>query len=240
MRHAPEEGELRIPDAPRIETSLRDATSDFYFNSWRLVPANAIWGLGFALFIFLLLTWLPAALLVLVLLALPTAGIFRLAALLARERPIGFSDSLDAWRAFLRPALLTGAVIGGTSVVLVFNILIGLSSGEPIGWAFGTMAGWGLVAVWVVALAFWPLLVDPAREDEPLLDRLRLAAMIVLSSPLRFGGLLLVLGAVLAVSFVLFAALLTITIAFIALVLARFVLPAADRLEGRRTKLVAG
>ena len=29
--------------APRLGRALRSAATDFYFNSWRLVPANLVW-----------------------------------------------------------------------------------------------------------------------------------------------------------------------------------------------------
>jgi hypothetical protein len=62
---------------------------------------------------------------------------------------------------------------------------------------------------------------------------LRLAGVLLLTSPLRVGLLVVLAGAVLAVSAVLFAPLFTVSVAFIALITTRYVLPAVDRLEGR-------
>jgi hypothetical protein len=81
----------------------------------------------------------------------------------------------------------------------------------------------------------WPLVMDPLREGQPLRARLRLAVILVLAHPLRMGALALVLAAFLAASAVLAAALITVSVAYCALVAAHFVLPAADRLEGRPT-----
>jgi len=64
-----------------------------------------------------------------------------------------------------------------------------------------------------------------------LRDRLRIAAALLLARPLRFAGLALVMAVVVAVSVVLTAAILTISVAFVALVACRSVYPAADRLE---------
>jgi hypothetical protein len=236
LNRGSEEPRHRLPDAPTIGGSVRAALVDFYFNSLRLLGANGLWGFGLLALVFLLFTWPVAALVLLVLLALPTAGIFRLATLIVRDRPVAFGDALDAWRRFLKSALLTGFTLTAITVVLGTNVVVGFSSGQPLGWALATAAGWGLVATWAVAVPFWPLLLDPLRDSMPLLERLRLAATLVIVSPLRFGSLLVLVAALLVVSLVFFAAILTISVAFVALLTARFTLPAADRLEGRLTK----
>ena len=202
------------------------------------MPANAIWGAGLLLVIALVFSYLAAVPLAFGLLAFPTAGMFRLAALIARDRPTAFSDSLEAWRAFVRPILLIGVVIGVGTTVLVFNMVFGFSSADPVGWLFATLALWGFLAVWAVALAFWPLLVDPLRQGEPLAARLRLAVTVILVAPGRYVALMLLVWVFLIVSTILLAALLTVSIAFVALVVARYVLPLADRIESRATLLV--
>jgi uncharacterized membrane protein YesL len=232
--------EYRIPDAPRIGGSIRAALIDFYFNSWRLVPANALWGVGLIAVALLAFVFPLGGLVLTVLLAVPTAGIFRLAALIVRDEPVAFSDALVAWRTFLRPALLAGLVLVAVSGLLLFNVALALLTAEPLLWIAGTAAAWGLLAAWAVALPFWPLLVDPLRQEMSLRDRAQLAMMLVVISPLRFGVLLLIVAVLVAVSAVLFAALLTVTIAFVALLAARYTLPAADRFEGRQTKAVPG
>jgi len=82
-----------------------------------------------------------------------------------------------------------------------------------------------------VSIAFWPLLVDPARADRPLRERVQLAGLLVIAYPLRFAVLVGVLAVVGVASFVAFVALVTVSIAYSALVACRWVLPAADRLE---------
>jgi hypothetical protein len=235
---ADDELEYRIPDRPRLAGVVRDALVDFYFNSWRLVPANVIWGVGLLGLLFFLTIIPLAALIVLVLLALPVAGIFRIAALIVRSQPVAFSDALAAWRAFLRPALVAGVTLSAITIVLVTNVVIGFSSGEPIGWAFATAAGWGLLATWSVALPLWPLLVDPLRDGMPQLERVRLAVTVVFVRPGSFALLMLLVAVLVATSIVLFAALLTVSVAFVALLAARYTLPTADRIEGRETQLV--
>ncbi len=210
-----------------------------YFNSWRLVPANAIWGLLLLLTVAAAAYWLVGAVLLLLMLAIPTAGIYRLAALIARGDASAFSDAVEAYRRYLRPALVLGLIaIVGTSLFGI-NILTGLLAlGGPLGWAVATAAAWGMVIAWAWLLCLWPLVVDPRREGEGLKGQMRLAALLVLAFPLRIGALMMLTGLVLAVSTVLFAALITISVAFCALLGCRYVLPAADRLEGRATVLI--
>jgi uncharacterized membrane protein YesL len=230
----------RLPDAPTLGGSLRGALSDFYFNSWRLVPANALWGVGVLAIVLVAIAFPLVALPLTILLAVPTAGIYRLATLIVRGESVSFRDALTAWRKFLWRALLVGTVLAVITFLLGFNVIIGLTTLEPILWVIGTLAGWGLLATWAVAVPFWVLLTDPLREDEPLAGRLRLAVVLVIISPLRFGILFLLITAVLIASAIFFAALLTISIAFVALVSARYTLPAADRLERRETQALLG
>lgn len=223
---------------PRVRSALRLALEDFFFNSWRLVPANALWGVAFVAVVLLAFAASLLALVMLVLLALPTVGIFRMSALLARGEPVTFSDGLAAWRELLGPALAAGTLIAGLTVVLGFNTVAALGSLSPLGWAFGTLAAWGLVALSVVALLFWPLLADPVRAGDPVLSRLRLALMLILVHPLRVAQLALLSAVVVIVSTIMLAALLTVSVAFVAIVASRVVLPLADQLEQRATSPV--
>jgi uncharacterized membrane protein YesL len=182
--------------------------------------------------------WLPAFLLLAPLQALPTVGIFRMAALIARGDAVALSDAFRAWRAYLWPALAAGIVVTVLSVLFFVNIAIGLGSGTLIGVMFATFAGWALLILWSGALTFWPLLADPRRAGESLRSRFRLALILLLAHPVRLGVLLLVVAILLAISTVLFAALLTVSVAFVALVVSRYVLAVADRFEGRATELV--
>ena len=127
-------------------------------------------------------------------------------------------------------ALGVGTVVVGG--VLVTNLLTGLASAEPIGWILATLAGWGLIAWWTWLVIAWPLVVDPARAGRPLGDRLRLAATLALDRPGRFGALGLLVAVIVVVSTILTAALLTISVAFVALIASHAVYPLADQLDG--------
>jgi hypothetical protein len=65
----------------------------------RLVTANVVWGAGLIVVVFVGLVWPLGWLLLLPLLALPTAGIFRLAARIVRVAPdAGRQDILWPYR----------------------------------------------------------------------------------------------------------------------------------------------
>lgn len=226
---------LAVPASPAIGRALRASAVDFYFHSWRLVPANALWGAALVALLLLVTVAPLLALLLLPILAFPTVGLFRLAALITRGEAVAFSDALAAWRLYAGPTLLAGASLSFVGLVFAVNVFGGLSSGSAIGWGLATFAIWGLLAMAAFASALWPLLVDPLRVELPVRTRFRLAGLLVLAFPLRLGLLALVLLVILAISTVLFAALLTISVAYCALVACHYVLPAADRFEGRAT-----
>lgn len=218
--------------APRLGSALRSAASDFYFNSWRLVPANLIWAAGFLLLLLLSGTGNPfLALLLAPLLAFPTFGLFRLAALIHRGNGVTAGDAIGPWRTMWPRILALGLAFVAIAVVFLTNVAIGILRQDVIGIAIATAAAWGVVALVVIGVILWPLAADPARADRPLREVVRLAALLGIAFPVRFGALSAVVLVVLAISTVAFVALLTVGIAFSALIASRFVLPAADRLE---------
>jgi hypothetical protein len=227
------------PDPPSIGRALREAASDFYFNSWRLVPANLVWSALLIVVILGTTIWLPAVLLS-ALLALPVAGMHRMAALLHRGDPAGFGDFVNGMRKFFGPALLVGSLGVLLAVVFSANVYLGLEIGGVLGWSFSAFALYGDIGLAMFLVAAWPILVDPFREDLPVRSRLRLAALVILARPGRMFAVTLLIVALLLISTALFAALLTVSVAFVSLVATRYVLPAADRLEGRETKRVVG
>lgn len=212
--------------------ALRTSLRDFYFNSWRLAPANLVWG---AILIAAALAG-PLSLIglaLLVALAVPTAGIYRMAALIARGEPAMFSDFIDGMRRFGAPAALLGVGAAVLAYVSTTNIFVGLATNNPLGWATTGLALWGLVGLVMLMMAAWPLLVDPQREAEGLRRRLILAGLVVIGRPGRILALSAVVLIAIAVSTVLFALLAMVTIAYLALVSCRYVLPLSDDLEAR-------
>jgi hypothetical protein len=220
------------PAAPGLGAAFKAAAGDLYFNSWRLVPANLLWSVvvlvvaGLAIAVPPLLLLAPVA-------AVPVAGLFRMTTRIARGESVSFSDAIDAWRHEVPATLGLGAALLVATIVLASNAYTGLLAGTLFGWAFATLALWGVVATWLFAWVAWPILVDPARAGRPVRERLRLAGLVVLASPGRIGALGLILAVFLVASTVAIVALVTISVAVAALVAARSVLPVADRLEAR-------
>ena len=215
-----------------VRAALRASLTDLYFNSWRFAPANLAWAA--VLIVALLigpLSLLGIALLVLV--SVPTAGLYRMAALVARGEPAMLSDFGDGMRRYAAVALATGAATAILTIVFVTNISVGFGANNPIGWFISAMALWGLVGLVMFLVAFWPVLVDPRREGQSIRQRLTLAVLAVIGRP---GRMLVITAAVLlllGISSVLFAILILIGVAYVALVSARTVLPMVDALEAR-------
>jgi hypothetical protein len=221
------------PAAPRLGAALRGAAIDLYFNSWRLVPANLAWSVCLVVILALAASVSLLALLLLPLLALPTVGIYRMASLIVRSEPVALSDAFSAWPRFGGPALALATALLVAGSMFGFNVVTGLLRSDVAGWSLATLALWGLVVVAMTASVTWPILVDPRRETLGVRARVRLALLLVLAHPMRFAALSLVLGLIVVISTVGFAALLTVSVSYVALVAARYVLPAADRLEAR-------
>jgi uncharacterized membrane protein YesL len=215
-----------------IGRAIRQAAIDFYFNSLRFVPANAAWALGALVVLFLAVAWPPAIVLV-VLLGIPVAGLHRMAALLAREEAASLSDFVDGMRRFgvAATGVATGAAI--LAFVLTTNMIVGFGSGGPIGWFLGASALYGDIALLMFLVAVWPILVDPRHESAPLRRRLRLAALVVIGRPGRLFLLTVLIVALLAISIVVLAAIVLVSVGYVSLLATRWVLPVVDELEAR-------
>jgi len=215
-----------------IGRAIRQAAIDFYFNSLRFVPANAAWALGALVVLFVAVAWPPAIILA-VLLAIPVVGLHRMAALLARGEATSLSDFVEGMRRYgvAATGVSTGAAI--VAFVLTTNTIVGLGSGEPIGWFLGATALYGDIALAMFLVAAWPILVDPQRESASLRRRLRLAGLLVIGRPGRLFLLTAIVIVLLAVSIVILAGIVLVGVAYVSLLATRWVLPVADELEAR-------
>jgi hypothetical protein len=222
-----------LPAPPTLRGALRASVSDFYFNSWRLVPANLLWGLGLAVvYLAFLVSW-PVAALISPLLCLPVVSMHRIGGRIVRGGDVSLSDGLSAWREVGLGAVVVGAIATVTAAVMLTNVVGGIQSADIIGVAFATLAGWGLVIGWIWLCAFWPILGDPERSTNGVRANARLASYLVLAHPVRIGSLAVLLAVLYIASSVVIAAIVTVALAFGAVVGCRFVLPAADRLEAQ-------
>ena len=218
---------------PGLGAVARASLTDFYFHSLRLVPANLVWGAAAIALALVALAWPLGGALLLPLLAVPAAGVFRVAAGVVRGEP-----DLP-WRCVVWPggraaatALLLGGAVCGAGLILAANVVGGMAQGGPAGWAFATLAGWGLLGLWCGAIVAWPVFLDPVRNERPPRERAALTVTLLLVDPVRFGGLGLLVALLLVASLVLTVAILTVSISFVALIACRTVYPVADRLDG--------
>lgn len=215
-----------------IGSALRAAAVDFYFNSWRFVPANLLWGIALLAVLFFGVAWPPAFALA-VLLVVPVAGMHRMAAILVRGDPAGFSDFVDGMRRFAAPALGIGVGVALVATILTTNVIVGFEAGGPLGWFIGATALYGDIALAMFLIAIWPILVDPRREHTTVRRRIVVAGLVVIGRPGRLFLLTLVLLLLLALSTALLAAIVLVAVGYSSLVAARWVLPTADVLESR-------
>jgi len=216
-----------------MRAAVRLALSDLYYHSIRLVPANLAWGIASLAVGWVAVTVSPVlALLLAPLLAFPLLAVVRLAGLIVRGHDVVLSDASNVVRRRPGRTLLAGIATEGAVIVLIANVAIGLMTGAPLGLGLAVLAGWGLLAVALTVLPFWVILADPERPDIGVVEAARLAAGLLLVRPGRLIALSIVLAAVLAVATVLMAAVLTVGVAYAALVTARTVLPAADDIAG--------
>jgi hypothetical protein len=194
-----------------------------------LILANVAWGAV------ALVTWLAAAvspplgIALAVVLAWPAAAVAQVACRVVRATDVSLGSAVR-WP-IRRPAVaVMGAIAVMCAVVLTVNIQGALARGDLLGIAFATVAGWGLVALGVVASVAWPLLGDPRRSGAGVTDTLRLAVAVTLVRTPRIAGACLLVWGFLVISTVLAAAILTVSVSIAALFLARVVLPIADTL----------
>ena len=229
-----DEEDARPLERQSLPGAVRRAILDFFYNSIRLVPANILWGvvlIGLGWMAILVGVWV--AIVGLPLLGLPLVGIYRLAGHITRGEEVVLSDVVTAVRQQFLPALGFAAGVAWGLGLLAYNLIAGLASASPLGWLIATLSGWGFVALAIFTVVAWPLLADPARTTEPARERLRLAGYLVLAAPFRMAALTVIAVALWVVSTIAFAALVTITVSFVACLSCRLVLPDADRLAER-------
>ncbi len=225
---------------PGLARALRLAAIDLYYNTIRLVPANLAWGAALVLVLVFASqgAWL-GALVASPLLALALVGVARLAGLIVRHEEVVLSDAWRAARERARPALVVGILSVAATAILASNLVVGMATGTPVGFALAVLAGWGLIGLWLTSFPFWILLADPARSAWSAPDTIRLTGLILLARPLMLVSLGLVSAVVLVVSSVLVAALLILSVAYAALVTAHVILPVADGLSARSSNFPA-
>ena len=159
------------------------------------MPLNVVWGVLLMLALGLVVSRYPlGALALVVVTAIPLAGLARLAGRATRGLDVNLSDGWEPIRTRPRAVMIAGAGFMVATVILTLNLLAGFALGNAVGGAFATAAGWGLVTAVSLGFAFWTLLTDPKRDTASGREIARLAALLVLAYPFRIGALAVILG----------------------------------------------
>jgi hypothetical protein len=209
---------------PGVGEVLRRAVRDFYEESWRLVLLNTLLS-AYVLAVLAAATFVPIAL-VLVLGAGPLlAALVSAAVVVVESGSLTFLDIGDGFRRSWRRGLVLGTALalGAAATVLALRVY---GSAGSLAWPLAVLVLYLGAIFLLFQLLLWPIaLRDP---ETPLRDAASAAALALLRRP----GATTALGlALLAVNLAGLAAavlpFLTMTIAYSALVSARFALPPA-------------
>jgi hypothetical protein len=216
---------------PGVVRSVVLAAESFFDDLVPLVVGNLVFGAS------LLVAVLGAQLSILgnllaIPLALPAAGVMRLATHQVRRGSVRLSAFLDGLRRW-RLVLGLAAIQVVATLLLVLDAVIGAATGSVLGGVLMLLAIYALAALWAFAVVAWPIMLDPERDDLPVRQKLRTALLVFLARPLRALALALVVGLVLAVATVAIIVVLVFGFAFACLVAAHYTLPTADGLTGR-------
>jgi hypothetical protein len=226
-----------LPPAPRLGRALRIAAEDLYYHGFRLIVANLLWGIGAVLTTYAMTRSLLGALALTIMVPL-TAGLMGMATAVVRERSVVMSDFARPIRGRFWRLIALAAAQFALTVVAAFDLMLGMQIGGVVGVIMTVFAFYSLMTLWVLACTIWPIVTDPVRHSEPVRSGVRIGALLVLAHPIRIGLMAAVLGLITVASTILAAAIITFAAAYVALVAAHFVLPSADRLEGRETVVV--
>ncbi len=216
-----------VAPGKRAGAVVGPAVRDLLEHPIPLIAANVTWAI---VAVVAWTAWLvsPAAgITASVLLAWPAAALAGVAGRVVRGVPVGVRDALR-WPIPRAAVPLLGLVATVATLVAIVDLVAALDRDDLVGAAFAPLAAWALLALGVVACVTWPLVGDPMRADMGTRALLRLATTVAFVHTLRV--LLATLGSavVLAVSAVLIAPFLTVSMGFVALLLCRVVLPLAD------------
>jgi hypothetical protein len=204
----------------RPGAALRFALRDFYANSWRLVPINAMLGAVIAVAVFAAFAVRPAFVVVLLIGPL-LAILMHCAVTLVRTGNLAFSDAFDGLRLHWRRGFLLGAGGGAIAGLGAFAVHF---YGRTAFWPLSFVTIYALVLLGVFQLVLWAFAI--AEPAAPLRSAAREAAGFIAARPwatLALGLVLLVVNlAGIAAALMPF---LTLTVAYSFLATAHFVLP---------------
>jgi len=207
-----------------VRSALGRAARDFYGNSWRLVPLNAL--LGAVLVGAVMAAVAVRALIVLVVLAGPAAAaLVHCAVTLVRTGNLAGADAVDGLRLHWKRGLQLGAI--GTALAVLATVAVRFYAGEQLAFALGFATIYLALALGLVlAIAAVLAVAEPERR---LRDAIRDAAELVVSRP---GGALGLGFVLLLVNLLGIAAavmpFLTLTVAYSFVAVAHFTLEGSE------------
>jgi hypothetical protein len=204
----------------RPRDALWLALRDFYANSWKLVPVNAVLGAVLVVAAFAALVT-PVALVLVILAGPVAAALVHCAVTLVRTENLALADAWEGLRLHWRLGLGLGAT--GSALAALGMFAVRFYSGSSL-WPLAFLTLYLLVLLGIYQLVFWTLAI--AEPSRPLGSVMRDAGVVFGSRPgatLALGlALVLVNVAGLAAAIMPF---LTLTVAYTFLATARFVLP---------------
>jgi hypothetical protein len=200
---------------------LRLSLRDFYDNSWRLLPVNALLGLVLVFAVFATLV-VHVAIVLLVLAGPIAAALVHCAVVLVRDGSVTLADARDGLRLHWKRGLALGA--GGAVLIGLALLAVVFYSRSPILWPLAFCTVYVLILLGLYQIVLWTLAI--AEPGRPLRTVARDAALLAARRP----GTALLLGfALLLVNVVGIAAavmpFLTLTIAYTFIAAAHFALP---------------
>ena len=224
MTDAGAEPDLR---PPTLVAAILGAPRLAFEHAFPLLVANTVLGLIVAVYV-VLLVGIPALIVAIPLLALPTAALTRLAVAAAR---LGV-PTLAMARAELGRLPLRKLVLAVVQVLVFAISVTNIGLAGEIGGLPGLMSGgvaiYAVVGTAIYAMALWPIVCDPRRAG-PLREQLRLALLLTVRRPLQLALLALIAGAA-AVASIQILVLAFFLPVLVVLAIAGYVVPAADEL----------
>lgn len=217
-----------MPEQPSLTAAIRFSVSGLI--EW--VHAFVLWNLALVVAVAVVLTLLlltNLALLLVPLLAPLVCGLLRLATVAHRDEVVTLRTAVPGirhrWRAKVGLAAAQSLIL----LLAALNVMLAPAIGGPFAALSVGTSVYLALAVAGYAMVGWTLLCDPRRESQPIRQLARLALVVLVRRPLAILFFLVVTAlAVVIVSNLVVPALFLPSM--ILLLVARYVLPAADLL----------
>ncbi len=213
---------------PSVWRSLRAAASSFVDDVGSFLVANLIW-LAVAAVTALARAVYPPALVTGLLLVPVTCGLTRMAARAARGDAARVRQFTGGVRHRFWLHLTLGAGQCLLLAVALLNVTIGLNAGGALRILAAVVSGYVALLTWLLAVAAWPVLLDPQRHALRWTAALRLAMAVVVRRPVGMVVIASIEAVLVAVSVQTVVPAVFLP-SYGALLAAHYVLPLADSL----------